>query len=39
MEDISYKWCEENGFKGVVEKPYEIYELNETLQKVIMEKS
>jgi CheY-like chemotaxis protein len=28
----------ENGFKGVVEKPYEIYELNETLQKVIMEK-
>ena len=29
----------EYGFKGVVEKPYEIYELNEVLQKVMMEKS
>ena len=28
----------EYGFKGVVEKPFEIYELNETLQKVIMGK-
>ena len=28
----------EYGFKGVVEKPYEIYELEEVLQKVIMEK-